>query len=115
MPLGELVSDPAQGSQDKTDIGIEERRSLITAYLDKVVIRPAPRPGTHRFDPTRISVVTRAGEVLAVEETPGIGMAVRDRDGRVRLTLSRFGHGARSDRGKGVAVARASGPVPGAN
>lgn len=50
-----MITGPAQGSPDDKVIDIEGRRRLITACLDRVVISPAPRPGTHRFDPTRIS------------------------------------------------------------
>jgi len=54
---------------------------LILASLDKVVICPASRPGPNRFDPTRISVVTRAGEVLEVMQTHGGGLYLQDLDG----------------------------------
>lgn len=83
----QVITRPALRSPDNTNIGIEGRRSLITACLDKVVISPAPRPGTHHFDPTRISVVTRTGEILAVVQTEKMGIALQDRDGRVRLPL----------------------------
>jgi len=82
-----VITGPAQGSPDNRVIDIEGRRRLITACLEKVVISPAPRPGTHRFDPTRISVVTRAGEMMAVVLTAKMGIALQDRDGRVRLPL----------------------------
>jgi len=65
--------------------GIEERRRSITACLEKVLIRPAPRPGTRRYDPTRISVVSRAGEVLAVVQTATMEIELRDGHGEVRL------------------------------
>jgi len=84
-PLAGLVADPAQPWPESMDI--EGRRNLITACLDMVVIRPASRPGPNRFDPTRISVRTRAGEVLEVTETAEIALSLRDRDGKLTLTL----------------------------
>jgi len=86
-PCPEVVSRSARPSQDDTAISIEDRRSLITACLDRMVIRPAARPGTRRFDATRISVITRAGDVLAVVQAPKCKIDLQDRDGRVRLTL----------------------------
>jgi len=86
-PCPDLVLGRAGDLQDKTFINIEDRRSLITACLDKVVIRPAERPGTRRFDATRISVVTRAGDVLAVVQAPKMQIELRDRDGSLRLTF----------------------------
>jgi hypothetical protein len=85
LPAPEVFVDPAQASQDNASTGIEDRRALITACLDKVVIRPAARPGTYRFDPL-VSVVTRAGELLAVVQTSELGH-LQDRTGIVRLKL----------------------------
>ena len=87
MSRHEVCSDDAPASQDDMEVGIEERRRLITAWLEKVLIRPAPRPGTRRYDPTRISVVSRAGEVLAVVQTATTEIELRDGDGEVRLAL----------------------------
>ncbi len=81
------ASGSTRASQDNIVISIEDRRSLITACLDKVVIRPAARPGTRRFDPTRISIVTRSGDVLAVVQATNVQIDLQDGDGRVRLTL----------------------------
>lgn len=39
MPQLEVLSEPARGSQGIVEIGIEGRRRLITACLDKVMIR----------------------------------------------------------------------------
>lgn len=85
MPLAELLADPAQPWPDSVDI--EGRRSLITECLDKVVIRPASRPRPNRFDPTRVSVLTRAGEVLEVTQTAKIALSLRDQSGSLMLTL----------------------------
>jgi len=87
MSRPEVCSGDAAASQDSVESGIEERWRLITACLGKVLIRPAPRPGTRRFDPTRISVVSRAGEVLAVAQTATMVIELRDGDGNVRLAL----------------------------
>ncbi len=87
MSRPEVCSDDVPTSQDNMESGIEERRRLITACLEKVVIRPAPRPGTRRFDPTRISVVSRAGEVLAVVHAATMAFELHDGDGNIRLAL----------------------------
>lgn len=88
MSPPEVCSEEVPTSLDNLEPGIEERRRLITACLEKVLIRPAPRPGTRRFDPTRISVVSRAGEVLAVVQsaTP-MAFELHDGGGHVRLAL----------------------------
>jgi len=87
MSRPEVCSEEVPTSQDSGESGIEERRRLITACLEKVLIRPAPRPGTRRFDPTRISVVSRAGEVLAVVQSATMAFELHDGDGNVRLAL----------------------------
>jgi len=87
MSRHEVSSDEAPASQDDMETGIEERRRSITACLEKILIRPAPRPGTRRFDPNRISIVSRAGEVLAVVQTATMAIELRDVDGNVRLAL----------------------------
>lgn len=87
MTRPEVRSIEVPTSLDNMESGIEERRRLITACLEKVLIRPAPRPGTGRFDPTRISVVSRAGEVLAVVQSATMAFELHDGDGNVRLAL----------------------------
>ena len=87
MTRPEVRSIEVPTSLDNMESGIEERRRLITDCLEKVLIRPAPRPGTRRFDPTRISVVSRAGEVLAVVQTATMAIELHDGDGNLRLAL----------------------------
>ena len=47
---------------------------MITACLDAVIIRPASLSGRNRFDPSRISVLTRTGEALDVRHTGDGGL-----------------------------------------
>ncbi len=60
---------------------------MITACLDAVIIRPAPLSGRNRFDPSRISVVTRSGETLDVRHIADGGLQLVGPDGAAVVRL----------------------------
>ena len=80
LPRREVHPDPEQAWQG---MDTEDRRTWITSCIENLTIRPAARPGTNRFDPTRISIVTRRGEALDVRQTPELGLYLQSSDGAV--------------------------------
>ncbi len=84
LPRHKVHPDPEEAWQG---MDIEGRRTWITACLESVIVRPAARPGTNRFDPMRISVVTRTAEVLDVRQTAELGLHLQNADGVVTLHL----------------------------
>ena len=80
LPRREVHPDPEQAWQG---MDTEDRRTWITSCIENLTIRPAARPGTNRFDPTRISIVTRTGEALDVRQTPELGLYLQSSDGAV--------------------------------
>ena len=80
LPRHEVHPDPEQAWQG---MDTEDRRTWITSCIENLTIRPAARPGTNRFDPTRISIATRTGEALDVRQTPELGLYLQSSDGAV--------------------------------
>ena len=84
LPRHKVHTDPEQAWRS---MDIEDRRTWITACIENLTIRPAARPGSNRFDPSRISIVTRTAEVLDVRHTAELGLHLQNADGAVTLRL----------------------------
>ena len=55
LPSGaEAVSEAWQAR------GLDWRRALVAAVIDRIIIRPASKPGSHYFEPDRVEVIWRA-------------------------------------------------------
>jgi hypothetical protein len=46
----------ARGAWDV--LNLDERRQLLAIFIDKVIVHRA-KPGTERFDPTRVEIIWR--------------------------------------------------------